>query len=461
MKLQCGSNAPLAIIVASLVFMSAIPVAWADTMYWTNSSTAGNFSDPAKWSGGIAPGAADTASFTNTATDPSVNWTADATTANASISTLGRTVTLAIGSWSWYVPGQFVAAADAGRTCTVVLSSGNLVVTNTAGTGTFSLSTAPKGTFTMNGGSVQADVFCAGTNATLNLNAGSLTTGHGVTATNAAVTIGATAGKIMAWNMTGGTNQFYGGTLALGGNPGQTGVVAVTGAGTSLMITNLAILTVGANITGNGQLTVASNATAYVGTNVTINVNGGGSKLAVLEGGGMTVVGLLNVGSSATDSNNTLLVSGANAILSVTNTLGIGSAGKLNQLIVTNAAILSGCGTNELRLGYSGNGVVLSNRAVITGAGSVVTNFGLITIGQQNGGNRFEVTAGGQVFNTNANLAIGNNPPGSNNTVVIAGANSAWWTKSLSMAGGWGNQLYVTNGGGARIVGRWHRGRQW
>src|SRR3989338_1203062 len=133
-----------------LFFMLSCLCEAADS-YWTNSS-GGDFTNAANWSNGV-PTEVDNANFTNNATYQ-VDWTATVTNANAYLNPNSGTITQAIASSTWLVTNSYIIGQNATDTGTVTHTTGTLVVTNSAGTGSMVIGQLGRATYNLNGGTV-------------------------------------------------------------------------------------------------------------------------------------------------------------------------------------------------------------------------------------------------------------------------------------------------------------------
>ena len=272
----------------------------------------------------------------------------------------------------------------------VTVDGGNLIITNSGGTGTLFLL---KGTNVLNAGLIQTD--------NLLVNNGALS-----------------------------QFEFNGGTLITGGgtvNNGQTFVVGASG-------TTAGILDVrsGTPLTVNNGFTLGMNTAAA------------GNQLLLTNGGTISVTGESTLGPDASASNNLAVVSGSNSLWSTTSYLRVGRFGHGNQLVVSNrGSVFSGHGF----LGADNACSAVPNVAVVTGPGSLWTNSGSLYVSYAGSGNQLMVSDGGVIASANGTLGFTSNS--SNNVAMVTGVGSLWTNNGEFFVGesGDGNQLVVSDGG--------------
>lgn len=329
--------------VATLLLLLASPLSRAASSYWTNTAATGNFTNPAMWSSGV-PGAADDAWFASNATS-TLSFTADATTANASVSVTNRTVTFNVSNSTWWVTNRFSIAPEFGRTSLVGFSSGSVLITNTQRTAVLELSAGSRGTLTLAADTqVKADFLLATNNTssagnpTLAVNSGLLETFRGSVLSNGSggLMIANQANARGAWSILGGSNLLDGISawgLRIASQGGATGIWNISGPVTYVRIignaggggqilassktNSLAMTTIsnGAtlvtpdkiywgnafggvailNVTGPGSL-LQADGSLIVGTNDWTNLNQGGDGLVLVSSGATLQVRNLYVG---------------------------------------------------------------------------------------------------------------------------------------------------------------------
>jgi T5SS/PEP-CTERM-associated repeat protein/autotransporter-associated beta strand protein len=235
---------------------------------------------------------------------------------------------------------------------------------------------------------------------------------------------------------TGGTTV-NGGRLSL--NAGATlpdaGPVTVTGAG-SVLVQVFNDFNVGASASGRqlvvsnggtvgtfigviGRNSTASNNEATVtgsnslwtnSTSIYVGYDGSGNSLVISNGG--TAIGYtVFIGTFASSSNNSVLVTGANSRLNTSGTLyfGYGGSGG-NSLVISNGGTVAASSSD---IGVSS----INNSALVTGAGSLWTNSGTLRLGPNNTNNALTVSDGGTLAASAISIAA--NAIGSSGTLNI------------------------------------------
>jgi T5SS/PEP-CTERM-associated repeat protein len=154
--------------------------------------------------------------------------------------------------------------------------------------------------------------------------------------------------------------------------------------------------------------------TFYVGN------NGAQNQLLVTNAGVVTVTNTgATIGFAIISSNNTATVTGPGSLWTIQYDLHIGESGASNQLVVINN------GTVQDANGIVGDLLTSSNNLVrVTGVSSLWTNTSDVTIGQTGAGNRLVVSAGGDV--ESANGSIGSGISASNNSALVMNGPSRW-----------------------------------
>lgn len=195
-------------------------------------------------------------------------------------------------------------------------------------------------------------------------------------------------------------------------------------------------------VVNTGNLTIGNKVSSVVGLSNSVLIAGGST---------WTNTGAVTVGSFS--SNNTMTVTDPGSTLYASNTFYVGgSGGAFNQLIVSNGAtVCAGGSSSGMAVGSGSPG----NTAVVTGSNSVLTVFNTLTVGSGAGvglSNQFLVLDGGKVtFPSWINIGGGTTGTGAHsNTVVVAGNGSSLIGDVSSVyvgAAAAGNRLIVTNGG--------------
>jgi T5SS/PEP-CTERM-associated repeat protein len=235
--------------------------------------------------------------------------------------------------------------------------------------------------------------------------------------------------------------------------------------------------TLAANISDNGSVnqlgtgaTILSGSNTYTGTTIVeggalaitgsiVNANGavvvGGSNSGtsmIASNGGIVDVSYLYLGSNATSSNNTLLVTGSNSAWTNNADLYVGYLGSGNKMVLSNGGTML-LGINCLLGGVVGYDAASSNNSVVvTGSNSTWNMEYDLYVGYSGSGNSMVISNGGTVvtgYQIPSAGYIGSQSTSSNNSVTVTGANSSWNSVNGIYVGDQGssNSLLVINGG--------------
>jgi T5SS/PEP-CTERM-associated repeat protein/autotransporter-associated beta strand protein len=226
--------------------------------------------------------------------------------------------------------------------------------------------------------------------------------------------------------------------------------VGYNGSGNSLVISNGGVVADYSDYLGynssssNNSVLVTGNNSLWSNRYSQLVVGVGGSSNSVVVANGGEVSDGSSVSLGANSSNNTMLVSGSNSLLT-TSELDVGYDGVGNSLIVTNG------GTVNTAYAYIGYINPASNNSVlVTGSNSLFTNSGDLVIGYYGSSNSMVVSEGGTVINGMLAYGgvIGYTTNSSNNSVLVTGSNSLW-SNSGTLTIGYSGQgtLTVANGG--------------
>ena len=459
-----------ALVIITLVAGIILPrhsIHAADS-YWTNLS-GGIFGNSGNWDPGV-PAAADNAIFTNNASY-TVTWAANAANANALFNAPGGTVSQDISGSSWLISGSYVVGQNLGANSTVDHTTGTLLVTNAAGTGSMIVGQAGNGTYTLSGGTVIADRLVATNASVLNLGYGSLTANRGVNIDTGGLALkaGTVSGQTLNFTVSGGNSliKVGGGNNGFNigaGFPGGVGNFTLTGSAT--ILTNDGAVQVGQSINPGNSILVAGGARMVVfNGDINMGVNSGNNSVQVsgqnsslesqlafrigqngnsgntltIDSGGRFIATNFNVNVGSASPGNVMVVTGSNSLASIIGmTVGGGGNAAGNTLYVLNGA----------QADFGGNGFIIGNTAsdtgnslVVDGAGSVLTNNGLLYLGNAGGSGQIVVTNGGRLV-VNSLMNIGNQAAATNNEVTVTGADSL-----LKVNGGGGGFFYVGNAG--------------
>ncbi|MCC7517779.1 MAG: hypothetical protein IT578_01190 [Verrucomicrobiae bacterium] len=225
-------------------------------------------------------------------------------------------------------------------------------------------------------------------------------------------------------------------------------------------------------IISNGGAAISSGAYAIGGT-------ASASNRVVVTGSGSVwtnIAGVMRIGNNG--SGNSLTISDSGRVVSAGASLGVNNSSSLgNWVLVTGTgsvwdasagAIVVGAQAASQRLIISNGGTVLSqsgrtggdlssynsaeNFVLVTGAGSLWSNITTLTIGNgKTSRDLMEIRNGGRVTSTAGTIGSGYNSA-SNSSVLVTDPGSLWFMGSslLSLGGGWGHSLVISNEGTVR-----------
>lgn len=377
------------ILVLCVAGLLAQPfTAGAANRVWNNTS-GGNFSDGANWSGGVAPGSSDNASFMSNATY-TVTLTGSTNTVHAifDASTAGN-VTLDLGGYIW--TNSLAVSVGSGN-------SGNSLTVQ-------------------NGGKLFGHYFSVGNASSSN----TLTVLSGTVEGGDELKVGSTA--------TAHHNRLViNGSSAVCQMKNYDIWIGFDGYANSLLVTNGGKIIVPSNRSIRfGQSLTSSNNTGVVtgtgsllqATSLTVG-NSSPNNSLTLQDGALALAGTGRIGTGAGANGNSMLISGA----SWTNTAGcyVGSGGAHgNTLTLTNGAVVYCSGYGEV-----GNGSDSNTLTVADGTFSVPQRF---VIGYRGTNNTVLVSGPNAVLRAPSwDIDIGYHPDGPGQV-------------------GTGNRLIVSNGG--------------
>ncbi len=215
----------------------------------------------------------------------------------------------------------------------------------------------------------------------------------------------------------------------------------------------------------NDQITVPAGAVAnrltvngvykFNGGDVTLSdnfyVDSNGAKLTQDTGNKITTPNA-TIGLSGGATTNQLVVNGAGATFSVTNSLNVGWDGQQNSLAAQGGAGVSTGSTSIGVLATSTN-----NSATITGTGSTFAASSQLTVGDNGTNNAFSLLAGATANVVRA--ILGNNVASSGNSLAVSGTGTAWTTPDSAGAGlivgnaGSNNSMNVSSGATFTMLG--------
>ena len=285
-----------------------------------------------------------------------------------------------------------------------------------------------------------------------------------VTVTNGTLAVG------LGINVGGGAGALSNALTVLGnGTVNMQGTALNIGAGTS---TGNVVMVDGGGVAGGAVITNASSM-AIGGGNGDI-----GNRLVVTNGGKLVVTGELDVGSGAGVISNFFKIDGGSvgSTVSIGGTLKIGGGvpNSFNQMIVTNATLLTG-GTDYVGAGsgtsnsltvlgnttwdlqanalYFGNGSATGNTLAVDGGGVVggttIKNITTIEIGHGNNDVRNSLSISNGAYLSSGDVKVGAGSGASNNTYNVGGGVALTTVTNGSITVGsinaGFNQMTVTN----------------
>ena len=350
---------------------------------------------------------------------------------------------------------SFRLAALAGCFMAESLRAQNLLVTNTQ---------------TISGNETYQSVFIGATNASTPSGSLSVTGGAVVTGSER-LELGSFAGN------TGNTLTVDGAGSALNfssvsqsrffiGSQGGSSSVLITNGGsiriensTNLAIINTPVMVVGSSaaagsnsvvVAGAGStLAVLHGGTGFLGSSTPIRIGdaSAGNEFVVRDGAVFNAPRYqVEIGSAATSSNNTVLYTGANTVVTNWNTsVGVRSGG--NSLTVADGAVLRHLGSNPSFDVSTTNGV--TNTVLITGPGSRVSA-SLVRLGNAGVAN-IVISNGGVMSNTSLST-VGSTGTASGSTMLVTGANSLFVTTGSLLLGSDASNTVTTISNGGRLA---------
>lgn len=238
------------------------------------------------------------------------------------------------------------------------------------------------------------------------------------------------------------------GNMAFNGGVGDQAIVT----GANSLWTNRGNVNIG-NVGALNQLTILNGGTVTCQDGLVVGNTGISNRLLVAAGGrARSRFGRL--GNNGLSTGNEAVVTDAGSQWILTDELDVGMSSSFNRLLVTNSGSVVSMGgfVGGYSLNHSGGGS--SNLVLLADAGSKWTNNASFGVGDHGSFNQLIVSNGAVLIHTAAagDLSIGNQPNGSNNVVVVDGANSLFSNRGLSakvavgLAGSY-NQLFIQNGG--------------
>ena len=214
-----------------------------------------------------------------------------------------------------------------------------------------------------------------------------------------------TAGKLAAQDLYVGSNtpnqstNFSSGTNAYGN----------TWVGYSNISTNNSL-----TVDGNGSGTQLTNS-----VNLYVGNNGSANSLTITNAGAVyDAIGY--VGNNASASNNSALVTGTNSVWSNSSLFYVGNNGSGNNLTISNGASVY----DTYAYVAQSSATSSNNGILVTGTGSLWSNSGSLNLGTMGSSNTLTISFGGKVANAAGN--VGSSNGANNNSILVTGSGSLW-----------------------------------
>jgi T5SS/PEP-CTERM-associated repeat protein len=491
-SIRPASLALLAGIAASVLASSR---AEASVIAWSNPA-GGSADIGGNWTGGVAPGAADTAQFltagpyivTFPATFPAttslsagagtVTWSllsphstgttniGNDTVSVCNVSVMGNTLS-ATGNASAIQIGRFAGTGSG----TLTASGNSAIVRTTAATGDIVVGVSGHGTLNVsNGARVESS-----DDISIGLNSGStgsvLVSGNGLPAAATLATTSATTGDMVVGSSGTGTltAQTFGvisvaHDLLIATQPGSSGTVnLINPSGNPGFLTVGRNVEVGRNATagsasGTGLLLAGNFSTATVAGATTVGDSDGGTGTLRIDGGTYTTHDLtIDPSFGALDFRNGILivsggvftpdtgnftlegaVAGVVPTLRLTNGASFAAPATLNVVNTSNRAgrleVLSGSQATAANINLCGGAAAAGGNALalVSGIGSSLSCTNTLTVASRSTAT-LDILSGGHVQNSFGNLG---ETAGSQGTANVDGAGTTWtMSNSLSVGG--------------------------
>ena len=254
--------------------------------------------------------------------------------------------------------------------------------------------------------------------------------GYGNTASNNLLTIG-NAGTVL-------TNTA---SLFIGNNGANNAMIVSNGASVQTTSNSIIGNTVGAS---NNAVLVTGPGSSWTNSQDLIVGNSGSGNNLTISNGGEVFNSKAIIGNSSSASNNSVLVTGSNSLWSNSGDLIVGEDGSGNSLVISNGGKVSNA--------YSQYGAVIglnadssNNSVLVTGPQSLLSNALGIMIGSGGSGNSLAISNSGVVASGYG--VLGANSSSSNNSFIVTGEGSLWSNVNTLTVGQQGNgTLTVANG---------------
>lgn len=235
------------------------------------------------------------------------------------------------------------------------------------------------------------------------------------------------------------TSSATAGSMVLGTNVGQSGIVTISGVNSKLNLTNTTTPFIGQ--AGHGEINITSGGILQSKSTLILGSASTGSGLLTVDGAGSLITGTggITVGSAGTGELD--LSNGGAA--TVTGAITVGSTSPGSGIINVNAA--STLTSATLSVGSVGTGILN-----VSGANAKANVTGAFTIGDAGHGT-LNINNGGQV--TSGTTIIGKSASAFTSSATLDGATSSWTAGALTVGSSSNGQLSVTGGAILHSVG--------
>ena len=376
------------------------------------------------------------------------------TSSHNSVLVTGSNSLLSNGNWlvlGWDGSGNSLTMSNGGQT----IATGVYVANNSGGSNTI-LVTGTGSLLYANGGRGEGDFWIGrsgfGNNRMVISDGGQVidanaSIGYGSTSSNNSVLV---TGEGSRWDNS--VREGFDGGLAVGNEGSGNRMVISNGGTVSDANASIGYGSTSSNnsvlVTGEGSRWNNSG-TEIRGGGLTVGNQSSGNSL-VISNRGTVANREVTIGFGAGSSNNTVLVTGSNSLLTNSSWLVAGFDGSGNSLTISNGARAI---VTDVYVANASGG---SNTILVTGTGSLLNANGVngdFWIGRSGfGNNSLVISDGGTVSDTSA--SIGYASSASNNSVLVTGTNSLWTNSSRLLVGngGSGNSLVISNGGTVAVA---------
>jgi len=196
-----------------------------------------------------------------------------------------------------------------------------------------------------------------------------------------------------------------------------------------------------AQVVNDGATNILSNVTNHIPGGVTVGTNGSFALLVLANNCLLTNSGISEIGRNTTARSNEVRLTSASARWHMLNPLQVGVSGSFNRLAISNGAAVH---SSQGVIGNS-SASASNNTVIVNGAGSVWSVATSFIVGLLGSNNRLEVSDGGHVNADSGSIG----EVASNNAVLVMGSGSVWSNATDLTVGSSrsANRLVVSNAG--------------